>query len=366
MINGQSGGILPVLVFGAGTDYALLLVARYREELRRHDSQARGDAARAAHRRPGDLLLRPDGDAALLVLTLAEVNGTAGLGPIGAMGIFVAMLFMLTMLPGAAGRRAAGARSGRSCPTGRAGRSLPHAIVWRRVIFSVLVGGIAAGDRLRGRRRRSAAIGFVARRAAQLLRARAAVPPARPKDVLSADRAAAGRAPPAQRRDARLLAADRRARRRCAAARGGGHDARAAGPVAPGLLQLDTGLTSGNSFRGEVEAVRGLRPAVAHFPAGANVPTTVVDPGPRPTSSRCAPRCEAIRRSRRSASPCEGPPGAKVDVQLKVDPYSTEAFDADPGPAARGEARGRRGGAGRRRRPRPSTTCASRRRATTG
>ena len=38
-INGQSGGILPVLVFGAGTDYALLLVSRYREELRRHEDK---------------------------------------------------------------------------------------------------------------------------------------------------------------------------------------------------------------------------------------------------------------------------------------------------------------------------------------
>ena len=48
-INGQSGGILPVLVFGAGTDYALLLVARYREELRRHEDKHDGDAGRAAH-----------------------------------------------------------------------------------------------------------------------------------------------------------------------------------------------------------------------------------------------------------------------------------------------------------------------------
>jgi RND superfamily putative drug exporter len=38
-ITGQSGGILPVLVFGAGTDYALLLVSRYREELRRHEDK---------------------------------------------------------------------------------------------------------------------------------------------------------------------------------------------------------------------------------------------------------------------------------------------------------------------------------------
>ena len=49
-INGQSGGILPVLVFGAGTDYALLLVSRYREELRRHEDkhEAMRDRACAA------------------------------------------------------------------------------------------------------------------------------------------------------------------------------------------------------------------------------------------------------------------------------------------------------------------------------
>ena len=38
-VNGQSQAILTILVFGAGTDYALLLVARYREELRRHEDR---------------------------------------------------------------------------------------------------------------------------------------------------------------------------------------------------------------------------------------------------------------------------------------------------------------------------------------
>ena len=108
-VNGQSAGILPVLVFGAGTDYALLLVARYREELRRHDDKHA--AMRVALRRAGPAILASGATvvAALLCLSLAEVNGTAGLGPIGAMGIAVAMVTMLTVLPAlltVCGRRA--------------------------------------------------------------------------------------------------------------------------------------------------------------------------------------------------------------------------------------------------------------------
>ena len=108
-VNGQSAGILPVLVFGAGTDYALLLVARYREELRRHEDKV--DAMRLALRRAGPAIFASGSTVilALLCLSLAEVNGTNGLGPIGAMGVALAMLAMLTLLPCAlviGGRRA--------------------------------------------------------------------------------------------------------------------------------------------------------------------------------------------------------------------------------------------------------------------
>ncbi|MEY2514459.1 MAG: putative drug exporter of the superfamily [bacterium] len=98
-VNGQSSSILSILVLGAGTDYALLLVSRYREELRRHAD--RHEALAIALRTAGPAIFASGMTviAALLCLTLAKVNGTSGLGPIGALGIAVAMLTMLTVLP---------------------------------------------------------------------------------------------------------------------------------------------------------------------------------------------------------------------------------------------------------------------------
>jgi RND superfamily putative drug exporter len=98
-VNAQSAGILDVLVFGASTDYALLIVARYREELRRHDR--RHLAMTEALRRAGPAIIASGATViiSLLVLSAAELNSTKSLGPVLAIGVAVGMLSMLTLLP---------------------------------------------------------------------------------------------------------------------------------------------------------------------------------------------------------------------------------------------------------------------------
>jgi putative drug exporter of the RND superfamily len=98
-VNAQTAGILYVLVFGAGTDYALLLTARYREELRRHSD--RHEAMAEALRRAGPAILASAGTVILSLLTLsvAELNSTKGMGPVLAIGVGVALLAMMTLLP---------------------------------------------------------------------------------------------------------------------------------------------------------------------------------------------------------------------------------------------------------------------------
>ncbi|MFJ4281284.1 MMPL family transporter [Streptomyces massasporeus] len=98
-VNGQSAGILTVLVFGAGTDYALLLVARYREELRRHED--RHEAMALALHRAGPAVLASGATVVLsmLVLLAAEMNSTSGLGPVAAIGVAVALVAMMSLFP---------------------------------------------------------------------------------------------------------------------------------------------------------------------------------------------------------------------------------------------------------------------------
>jgi RND superfamily putative drug exporter len=99
VVNGQSAGILVVLVLGASTDYALLLVARYREELRRHED--RHEAMAIAMRRAGPAIIASGLTviAGMLCLLAADSADISGLGPVAAIGIAVGLLAMVTLLP---------------------------------------------------------------------------------------------------------------------------------------------------------------------------------------------------------------------------------------------------------------------------
>ncbi len=98
-LNGQSQGILFILVFGAATDYALLLVARFREELHRNDNRF------IAIRRAWRAVLAPITASAatvilgVLCLLLSDLNSNRSLGPVAAIGIAASLLASLTFLP---------------------------------------------------------------------------------------------------------------------------------------------------------------------------------------------------------------------------------------------------------------------------
>lgn len=98
-VDGQSQGILSVLVVGAATDYALLLIARYREELHLHEN--RFVAMRAAYKGVWEPILASGATVAisLMMLLFSQLTNTASLGPIGAIGIVVSMFTILTLLP---------------------------------------------------------------------------------------------------------------------------------------------------------------------------------------------------------------------------------------------------------------------------
>lgn len=155
----STSGIVSVLVFGAGTDYALLLIARYREELLR--TPDRRTAMRQAVVGAGPAIAASGTTVvfALLTLLAATFGGTRAIGVAGAIGIGVALVFGLLVLPAAlvlcprgifwplVPRAELAAR--RAEPGGRGWRRIGAATArrpWTVAVASVLVlGGLGVG-----------------------------------------------------------------------------------------------------------------------------------------------------------------------------------------------------------------------------
>jgi putative drug exporter of the RND superfamily len=130
-VSGQTTAILIVLMFGAGTDYCLLIVARFRDELRR--TADAGEAMARAAERTGPAILSAGAIVvvAMLVLALADFNATREMGPILALGVAIMVAAGLTLLPAilaALGRRAFWPAVPRVEPEAR-----PAGALWRRV-----------------------------------------------------------------------------------------------------------------------------------------------------------------------------------------------------------------------------------------
>jgi RND superfamily putative drug exporter len=329
-INTQSSSIMSVLVLGAGTDYALLIVARYREEL--HHRLDRHEAMAAAMRSAGPAVAASAATviAGLLCLTIAKVNGTSGMGPIVAMGVACAALSMLTMLPALltiCGRRAfwpfvphstqwmaregvtAGRFRRRIVEGSRLGALLPvlgGAIVVLLLLPLVLVNALVT----------KLTRGFV------------------PSLILG----------PLDRGLFKPYEVRRFRHERIADethgfwSRVGRWVARqparvAVGAVAvllvfcTGLAFFSTDLTTNDSYRTEVEAVEGQDILARSFPAGASAPTDIVVPSRAdvPRVRAAVARADGVEAV--SGPVAEGPPGVLVQAILEPPPYSTEAFD---------------------------------------
>jgi RND superfamily putative drug exporter len=139
-VNSNSTQILVVLMFGVGTDYCLLLVSRYREELRRVEDKH--EAMERALRRAAPALIASGGTviAAMLVLLLADAGSTNGLGPVSALGVGSVLLAALTLFPALLtwfGRTGFWPRRDSVAYDPEAGQVVPRGL-WRRFGDSVL------------------------------------------------------------------------------------------------------------------------------------------------------------------------------------------------------------------------------------
>jgi RND superfamily putative drug exporter len=333
-INSQSSSIMSVLVLGAGTDYALLIVARYREEL--HHRLDRHEAMAAAMRSAGPAVLASSATviAGLLCLTVARVNGTSGMGPIAAMGVGCAALSMLTLLPALltiCGRRA-------FWPF------VPHSTQW------MAREGVTAG-----RFRRRIVEGSRLAALLPVLAGALVVVLLLPLVILNAliTKLTRGFVPslilgPLDRGLFKPYEVRRFRHERIADethgfwSKVGQSVARrparvATGSIAvllvlcAGLAFFSTDLTTNDSYRTKVEAVEGQEILSRSFPAGASAPTDIVAPsrGDVAAVTRAVKGVDGVQSV--TGPVAQGSPGVLIQATLEPQPYSTEAFDlVDP------------------------------------
>jgi RND superfamily putative drug exporter len=335
-INGQSSSIMSIMVLGAGTDYALLIVARYREEL--HHTGDRHEAMRAAAASAGPAVFASAATviAALLCLSIAKVNGTSGMGPIVAMGVACAALSMLTLLPALLtifGRRAfwpfvphtssweladqlPASGLGRRIVDGSSlGALLP--VVGAGIVVALLLPLVLLNKLVQG-------IVFL------FSFGRIHVPSL---IVGPLDRAILKPYEVRRTKHEHLADATHGFWKRVG-------DRVAAQPTrvlvgstvvllvfCAGLFFFSTDLTTNDSYRTEVESVEGQELLSQSFPSGASAPTDVIvpDAGDVPAVTRAVGRTEGVQ----SVSPpvAQGEPGVLLQATLEPPPYSTEAFD---------------------------------------
>ncbi len=346
-INGQSSSIMSVLVLGAGTDYALLLVARYREEL--HHTVDKHEAMRTALASAGPAIFASALTviAALLCLVLAKVNGTAGLGPIAAMGIACAALSMLTLLPALLtifGRRAfwpfvphtpetaptADAVSDRarsSIVEGSAIGAIMRVVLASLLVLILLPLSLLTSIFYRLSRARTAPSGDPHRDGIEAWK------DGTPSVVGLLDPAIFT---PYEARRTRLEhAADAT---HGFWARLGNRIAISPRRVMTGTLAVllvfcagfaffSTELTSEDTYREEVESVEGQDLLNKSFPAGTTALTDVIVPegGDVGSVSSAVAGVEGVETV--SQPVAEGQPGTLVQATLEPNPYSTDAFD---------------------------------------
>jgi len=329
-INGQSSSIMSVLVLGAGTDYALLLVSRYREEL--HHETDKHTAMRTALASAGPAIFASAATviAALLCLLLAKVNGTSGLGPIAAIGIACAALSMLTLLPALLtifGRRAfwpfvphtaetapsAGSVSERARRGIVEGSGLAaFAKVFAASLLPVVLLPVVLLNwivrRLSGRRVPSLIVGPLDRAFF------------RPYEIR-------------RRRLEHTADTTHGAWARIGERVARGPQRVMVGAIAvllvfcAGFAFFSTELTSEDSYTREVESVEGQHLLSESFASGTTALTDIVvtDRADVPATRRAVAAVDGVTSV--SGPVNQGPPGTLLQGTLEIEPYSTEAFD---------------------------------------